>query len=97
MAKGIWVATYRSVSNPAALGEYAKLAAPAIAAGGGKFIARGEAQYAYESGTKTRTVVIEFPSVAAAVATHDGPAYQAALKALAGGADREIRIVEGME
>jgi uncharacterized protein (DUF1330 family) len=41
--------------------------------------------------------VIEFPSVAAAVATHDGPGYQAALKALAGGADREIRIVEGLE
>ncbi len=97
MPKGIWVATYRSVSNPAALAEYAKLAAPAIAAGGGKFIARGEALYAYESATKTRTVVIEFPSVAAAVATHDGAAYQAALKALAGGADREIRIVEGME
>ena len=97
MAKGIWVATYNSVSNPAALAEYAKLAAPAIAAGGGKFLARGEALHAYESGKKTRTVVIEFPSVAAAVATHDSAGYQAALKALAGGADREIRIVEGME
>jgi uncharacterized protein (DUF1330 family) len=96
MPKGIWVATYRGVSKPDALAEYAKLAAPAIAAGGGKFLARGTALHAYENGLKERTVVIEFPSVAAAVATHDGAAYQAALKALAGGADREIRIVEGV-
>jgi uncharacterized protein (DUF1330 family) len=34
--------------------------------------------------------------VEAARATHDGPAYQEALAALAGGADREIRIVEGL-
>jgi hypothetical protein len=34
MAKAYWVATYKSVSNPDALAEYAKLAGPAIAAGG---------------------------------------------------------------
>ena len=44
----------------------------------------------------TRTVLIEFDSVEAARAAHDGPAYQEALAALAGGADREIRIVEGV-
>lgn len=97
MAKGIWVATYRAVKDEAKLGEYAKLAAPAISAGGGKFLARGVAVKAYENGLTQRTVVIEFASVAAAIATHDGAAYQAALKALDGGADREIRIVEGVE
>jgi len=97
MAKAYWVATYRGVKNPEALAEYAKLATPAIAAGGGKFLARGNAVAAYENGVKDRTVLIEFPSVAQAIATHDGPAYQAALKALAGGADRSIRIVEGIE
>ena len=30
MAKGYWVAVYRSIKNPAALQDYAKLAAPAI-------------------------------------------------------------------
>ena len=29
MAKGYWIATYFSVSNPDALAEYAKLAGPA--------------------------------------------------------------------
>jgi uncharacterized protein (DUF1330 family) len=97
MAKGYWVATYRSISNPDALAEYAKLAAPPIAAGGGKFLVRGMPSQVYENGVNQRMVVIEFPSVAAAVATHDSPGYQAALKALAGGAEREIRIAEGME
>ena len=43
-----------------------------------------------------RTVVIEFDSVAAAIAAHDSPAYQASLKVLGDGAVRDIRIVEGV-
>jgi uncharacterized protein (DUF1330 family) len=96
MAKGYWVATYRSVSDEGALAEYAKLAGPAIAAGGGRFLARGTATHVYEAGVKQRTVLVEFDSVASAVAAHDSPGYQAALKALGKGADREIRIVEGL-
>ena len=38
MAKGYWITFYHSVSNPAAFAEYAKLATPAIQAGGGRFI-----------------------------------------------------------
>lgn len=96
MAKGYWVATYRSISNDNALAEYGKLAGPAIAAAGGRFLARGMPAHVYEAGQKQRVVVIEFDSVASAVAAHDSPAYQAALKALGKGADREIRIVEGL-
>jgi uncharacterized protein (DUF1330 family) len=51
---------------------------------------------AYEKGIIQRVVVIEFDSVAQAVAAHDGPGYQAALKALGDGAARDIRIVEGL-
>ena len=96
MAKAYWVSTYFSVSNPEALAEYAKLAGPALAAAGAKFLARGNAAKAYEKGTLQRVVVIEFDSVAQAVAAHDGPGYQAALKALGDGAARDIRIVEGL-
>jgi uncharacterized protein (DUF1330 family) len=96
MAKAYWVATYKSISNPEAMSAYSALAGPAIQAGGGRFLARGDAAKAYESGIAKRVVVIEFDSVEQAVATHDSQAYQAALKALAGGADRDIRIVEGL-
>ena len=98
MAKAYWVATYRAVSDPAALGEYAKLAGPAIQAGGGRFLARGDAAKLYEAaaGKPMRTVLIEFDSVEKAVATHDSPGYQAALKALGKGAERDLRIVEAL-
>src|SRR5439155_15751400 len=80
MAKAYWVACYHSISDPEALAAYAKLAAPAIAAGGGRFLARGTAAKAYEAGLLQRIVIIEFDSVERAAATHDSPAYQAALK-----------------
>jgi uncharacterized protein (DUF1330 family) len=97
MAKAYWVSSYRSISNPEAVAAYAKLAGPALAAAGGKFLARGVAAQAYEAGLKERIVVIEFPSVATAIAAHDSPAYQDALKALGDGAVRDLRIVEGLE
>jgi uncharacterized protein (DUF1330 family) len=78
------------------MAAYAKLAGPAIAAAGGRFLARGEAAKVYEAGIKQRTVLIEFDSVEAAVAAHDSPGYQAALEAMGDGAVREIRIVEGV-
>jgi uncharacterized protein (DUF1330 family) len=97
MAKAYWVGVYHSVSNPEALSAYAELAAPAIVAGGGRFLARGNAVKAYEAGLKLRVVIIEFDSVAQAVATHDGEAYQAALKVFGDAGARDLRIVEGVE
>jgi uncharacterized protein (DUF1330 family) len=96
MAKAYWVACYRSVSNPDALAAYAKLAGPAIQAAGGRFLARGNPSKVYENGVNQRIVIIEFDSVDKAVAAHDSDGYQTALKALGSGADREIRIVEGV-
>lgn len=98
MPKAYWIATYRAVHDPQALAAYAKLAGPAILAGGGRFLARGTAAAAYENGLKERTVLAEFPSVAAAMAAHDSPAYAEALRALGEGAvDRDLRIVEGVD
>ena len=97
MAKAYWVAVYHSVSNPDALAAYAKLAGPALAAAGGRFLARGNAAKAYEAGVQQRVVIIEFPSVEAAAAAHDGAGYQAALKVFDNAAKRDLRIVEGLE
>jgi uncharacterized protein (DUF1330 family) len=98
MAKAYMVVTYRSISNPAALAAYAKLAGPAIEGAGGKFLARGTPVRTYELGVAQRTVVSQFDSVAQAIAAYEGPAYQEALKALGEGAvERDMRIVEGVE
>ena len=96
MPKAYWISVYRAVNNPDKLAAYAKLAGPAISGGGGRFLARGEPVKVYERGIKQRTVVIEFDSVEQAIATHDSPAYKAALDALGDGAEREIRIMEGV-
>jgi len=96
MPKAYWVSAYRAVKDPDKLAAYAKLAGPAITGGGGRFLARGEPAKVYELGLKQRTVLIEFDSVAQAIATHDSAGYQAALAALGDGAEREIRIIEGV-
>ena len=96
MAKAYWIAFYRSIKNPDALAAYAKLAGPAIQGAGGRFLVRGMPAKTYEAGLNQRSVMIEFDSVQAATAAHDSAGYQAALKALGDGAERDIRIVEGV-
>jgi uncharacterized protein (DUF1330 family) len=96
MAKAYFISCYREISDPAKLAAYAKLAGPAIEAGGGRFLARGLPAQVYEAGQAERIVVIEFESVAQAISTFESPAYQVALAALKGGAVRDIRIVPGV-
>lgn len=97
MPKGYWITFYREVKDPEKLAAYAKLASPATAPFGAKYLARGPAAAAYESGVMQRVVITEFDSVEKAKAAHDSPAYQAAVKVLGDGAVRDVRIVEGME
>jgi uncharacterized protein (DUF1330 family) len=95
MAKAYWVSIYSAINDEEKLAAYAKLAGPSLTAAGGRFLARGVPVHVYEKGIKQRTVLIEFDSVAAAIAAHDSPGYTEALRALGDGATREIRIMEG--
>lgn len=97
MAKAYWISAYRSIRDPGALAAYAKLAGPALVAAGGRFLARGLPARVYENGLEQRTVLIEFDSVSQAIAAHDSDGYQQALRALGNGADRDLRIVEGID
>lgn len=96
MARGYWITFYRSVSNPAALTEYARVAGPVIQAGGGRFLARGMPAKAFEGGVQQRSVLIEFDSVEQAVSVYQSPEYRAALDLLDGAVERDVRIVEGV-
>jgi uncharacterized protein (DUF1330 family) len=96
MAKGYWVVFYQSVSNPAAIAQYAKLAEAAILAAGGRFLTRGTAVKAMEAGIKDRSVIIEFDSAEKAIAAYESPAYQSALKFLEGAVERDVRFLEGV-
>ncbi|MCX7311372.1 MAG: DUF1330 domain-containing protein [Alphaproteobacteria bacterium] len=95
--KGYLISAYRSINDTDKLAAYAKLAGPAFGKYGAKYIARDTAAAAYEAGVKQRIVIVEFESVAKAIEAHDSPEYQAALKAFDGCAERDLRIVEGLE
>ncbi len=95
MTKAYWVATYREIKNQDNLTEYAKLAGPAIAACGGRFLARGLPSIAKEAGLLQRVVLIEFDSLEMAKGAYESEGYKKALQAL--GDDsvvRDIRIIE---
>ena len=96
MAKAYWITCYRSIRNPDKLAAYAKLAAPAIQAAGGRFLVRGAPAKTFEAGLNQRTVITEWDSVQHAVAGHDSPGYQEALRVLGDAAERDVRIVEAV-
>jgi uncharacterized protein (DUF1330 family) len=96
MGKGYFVVTYRKIADQEKWATYAKLAAPAIQKAGGRFVVRGNPAKVYEQGMKERVVIVEFDNVHKALAAHDTPAYQEALRALGDGAERDFRIVEGL-
>jgi len=95
MAKAYWVTAYRAIRDEQAFAAYAKLAAPALQGAGGRFLVRGQPAQVYEGGLKQRVVIIEFESLERAIAAHDSPAYQEALRVLGNGAERDLRLVEG--
>ena len=95
--KAYWVSAYRSIKNPDAVAAYAKMAGPALKARGAKYLAVGVANEAYEAGLKQRMVIIEWPSLQAAIDAHDSPEYQAALKVFNNAAERDFRILEAMD
>ena len=97
MPKAYVISCYREIKDPERLQAYAKLAGPAIIAGGGTFLARGTAVKSMEQGVKERTVIIEFESLEKAMAVYETPAYQEAVRALGPDAvNRDMRVVEGV-
>ena len=75
---------------------YIQLALPAIEKGDEKILASSNDIVAKENGVKEQTVLIEFDSFDLAVAAYESEPYQAALRALGDGADRDVRIFEGL-
>lgn len=97
MPKAYWVICHRSTKSAEKFAAFTELAYPAIQAAGGRFLVRtSNVATTYEHGLNDRTVVIEFENLAKAIAAYDTPDYKEALRALADGADRDLRIVEGV-
>ena len=93
MAKAYLISCYREIKDPAALAEYGKLAAPAIEAAGGRFLARGGKVQAFEAGVAERTVVIEFDIFEQAVPAFNGASYGSAPDHLGDAVVPDLRFV----
>ena len=96
MPKGYMISAHRSEADPVKRAAYLELAGRAIEANGGKILSKGARVVAKENGLAQQTVIIEFESFEAAVAAYESKDYQKALEALAGGSDRDIRLIEGV-
>ena len=96
MPKAYWIGFYGPITHPERHAQAASLAAAAVDEFGGRFIARGNPVATYEQGLAHRVVVVEFPSVEAAIATYQSATYQKAVAILGDDATRDIRIVEGV-
>ena len=93
--KGYWVVCYESVSNPATVSEYAKLATTALEALGGRVIVGAKPAKTHEAGVDESVVIVEFENLEKAIAAYESELYKPALKVLDNAAQRDFRIVEG--
>lgn len=94
MPKGYWIA-HVDVREPERYKDYVSTAKPAFERFGARFLARGGASQAMEGAGRARNVVIEFPSMQAALDCYNSAEYQAAKGIRVTVADGEITIVEG--
>ena len=92
----LWIAHVK-VTDDVAYGKYAALATEAIAAHGGKFIARGGRFVQLEGNERPRNVVARFASVDDAVACYNSDVYQEALSHAKGASERDLMVVETTE
>ena len=95
--KGYLVSAYRSIKDPDKLAAYAKLAGPAFAKYGARYLVRGGTREVVEGKVRGRTVVLEFPSYQAAHDCYRSPEYQAAIALRKDNAKADIVVVEGYD
>jgi uncharacterized protein (DUF1330 family) len=90
------IASVREAHDQQALAEYRRRNTEAVAAHGGRFLARGGATEALEGDwDPLRVVVIEFDDMDTARAWYASDAYQAAIPIRRGASVTDILLVEG--
>jgi uncharacterized protein (DUF1330 family) len=92
-----YLVTTITVTKPEQFDEYRKLAGPAVAQYGGKFLVRGGARTILEGKfDANRLVVVEFPSSVDAKTFYNSPEYQTAREKRIGACDFNMVLVEGL-
>jgi uncharacterized protein (DUF1330 family) len=90
-----WIA-HVEITDEERYGRYAALAGPAIEKHGGRFLARAGRYVQFEGNDRARNVVVEFPTLDAAVACYESPEYSEARSHADGASVRDLMVVEGV-
>ena len=96
MAKGYWIARV-DVHNDDGYKVYAAANPAIFRKFGGRFVVRAGKFTAIEGESRSRNVVIEFPSYADAMACYKSPEYQANIKVRKPHAIVDLIIIEGYD
>lgn len=95
MPKGYWIG-HVTIDDPETYKRYQAANAAPFKEFGAKFLVRGGPQQIREGNMRTRSVVLEFPSIEAAYACYESDAYQAAKAIRDAVSVGDIAIVEGV-
>ena len=99
MSKGYILSAHSNEADPIKKATYNLLAKNVLEKAGGKIIAMTKINgnlTVYENGIKQSSVLIEFNSYYEAINAYHSSEYQKALTTLDNGANRDIRIFEGV-
>ena len=96
MPKGYWIA-HVTVTDPETYPDYITTAKPAFEKYGARFLARGGTHECLEGNTGERHVIIEFDSMADALACYNSETYQKGAKIRQASSTGTFTIVEGAE
>jgi uncharacterized protein (DUF1330 family) len=96
MAKGYWIGRV-DVADPEGYKAYVAANAEPFRKYGAKFLVRGGTFEAKEGTSRSRNVVLEFPSYQAALACYQSPEYQRAIALRTPYSDADIIVIEGYD
>jgi uncharacterized protein (DUF1330 family) len=77
--------------------QYKAHAAPAVAAAGGRYLARGGEVESFEGTEPARVVILEFPTLEAARAWYRSEEYAEAKTFRAGACEARMFVVDGVD
>jgi uncharacterized protein (DUF1330 family) len=84
------------ITDPEQYERYKAVAAPSVAAAGGRYLARGGEVESFEGDTPARVVVLEFPTLDAASAWYHGEQYGAARALREAACEARMFVVDGL-
>ena len=96
MAKGYWIARV-DIADPEKYKGYIAANAEAFRKFGARFLVRAGRFENPEGTSRSRNVVIEFPSYQAALDCYESPEYQAALKLRVPVSTIDLIVIEGYD